>query len=330
MGGRRCPCRLDATRSSAACKFYRIRHAPHDGNNRTINGVEYSAAEIRAERTHQLRAMGFVRTDLLAFENRDLRCCSCHYVAADFFAGARDGELKFDARPTGKKSVQVNLPPTTPAPDSRVRDRTVEALDKAMDSPDSLTASPFKVAKRMVLSTPHLEHDLQQLRAELHEEKLFGAAAKTREASLHLEISQLRQAFETELLKSSILAHQLSARLMASVLSDEAKANGDLPLDFPGLEFQSCISFKRFQRDKLFSTNVLGAFCCFCCIHVNVVVVFMLYRNDWFPVRQERGVVLQFSHGVHGWRYAKGVRPIPIRRQFGSPLCPGRPLRQFG
>jgi hypothetical protein len=50
--------------------------------------TEYSAAEIRAERMHQLRAMGFVTTDLLLFENRDLRCCRCHYVAADFFAGA--------------------------------------------------------------------------------------------------------------------------------------------------------------------------------------------------------------------------------------------------
>ena len=160
MGGRVCPCRRDATRSSVTCKFYRIRHAAHDGRSRTINGVEYSAAEIRAERTHQLRAMGFVPTDLLLFENRDLRCCSCHYVAADFFAGARGEELKFDARPKGEKSVQFKLPPTTPAPDSRVRDRTVEALDKAMDSKDSLTAtaSPFKVAKRMVLSTPHLEH----------------------------------------------------------------------------------------------------------------------------------------------------------------------------
>ena len=132
----------------------------------------------------------------------------------------------------------------------------MEALDKAMDSQDSLTAthSPFKVAKRMVLSTPHLEHDIQQLRAELHDVKLVGVAAKTREASFQLEIAQLRRALETESLKSSILAHQLT---------DSAKANGDIPLDFPVLEFPACISFKRLQRDKLFSTNVLGAFCCF-------------------------------------------------------------------
>ena len=35
----------------------------------------------------------------------------------------------------------------------------------------------------MVLNTPHLEHDLQQLRAELHDVKLVRVAAKTWEAS---------------------------------------------------------------------------------------------------------------------------------------------------
>ena len=39
MGGRLCPCRRDATRSSVTCKFYRIRHAAHNGRSRTINGV---------------------------------------------------------------------------------------------------------------------------------------------------------------------------------------------------------------------------------------------------------------------------------------------------
>ena len=233
--------------------MFQLRNAMLGGRSRNINGVTYTSDEIRAQRKSQLTAMGI--QNMSEMFDSEIRCCKCHYVDSDFFLANGSDQLRFDALPKGRQSVQIPLDPSTHSPGVRVLKRAMSGLD-ALIADAKTPTSPIKLARRSLENSAGLEHDLETLRCQVDELKNSYNTIVHEKQVLERDKAYLLQQLETSSLQSAILGHQLTQKLFAEVETRQGKANGTLPFGFPqALEH---VSFLRLQLDRLFSTNVTG------------------------------------------------------------------------
>ena len=235
--------------------MFQLRNAMLGGRSRNINGVTYTSDEIRAQRKSQLTAMGI--QNMSEMFDSEIRCCKCHYVDSDFFLANGSDQLRFDALPKGRQSVQIPLDPSTPSPGVRVLKRAMSGLD-ALIADAKTPTSPIKLARRSLENSAGLEHDLETLRCQVDELKNSYNTIVHEKQVLERDKAYLLQQLETSSLQSAILGHQLTQKLFAEVETRQGKANGTLPFGFPqALNFEH-VSFLRLKLDRLFSTNVTG------------------------------------------------------------------------
>ena len=148
--------------------MFQLRNAMLGGRSRKINGVNYTSDEIRAQRKSQLTAMGI--QNMSEMFDSEIRCCKCHYVDSDFFLANGSDQLRFDALPKGRQSVQIPLDPSTPSPGVRVLKRALSGLD-ALIADAKTPTSHIKLARRSLENSAGLEHDLETLRCQVDELK---------------------------------------------------------------------------------------------------------------------------------------------------------------